>query len=198
MSRSNRRTRRTGRTRTRRRLRRVRRLIVLALAGAAASSVVRSRRERARLPEPAVPPTWPPLADPGPAPAALELADPGPAPAALEPGDPAPAALEPGDPAPAALEAGPAPGSGGGARPLVAAPTRSARATVHPDLVDRTTPPWVDAVDGACPITHPVKGNRTSGIYHLPGGRHYGRTVPDRCYRDPAAAEADGMRAPRR
>jgi hypothetical protein len=43
-----------------------------------------------------------------------------------------------------------------------------------------------------------VKGNADSGIYHLPGTRHYARTVPERCYRDAAAAEADGMRAPKR
>ena len=35
----------------------------------------------------------------------------------------------------------------------------------------------------------------SSGIYHLPGGRFYDRTRPERCYVDPAAAEADGYRA---
>jgi hypothetical protein len=55
--------------------------------------------------------------------------------------------------------------------------------------------PWVDAVDGACPATHPVKVKLGSGIYHLPGGRFYERTRPERCYADAAAAEADGYRA---
>ena len=54
---------------------------------------------------------------------------------------------------------------------------------------------WVEAVDGACPVTHPVKANANSGIYHLPGGRFYDRTRPERCYADAAAAEADGYRA---
>ena len=54
---------------------------------------------------------------------------------------------------------------------------------------------WVEPVDGACPLTHPVKGNANSGIFHLPGGRFYDTTVPERCYRDAEAAEADGMRA---
>jgi hypothetical protein len=49
--------------------------------------------------------------------------------------------------------------------------------------------------DGSCPTSHPVKANGNSGIYHLPGGPHYGRTRAERCYVDAAAAEADGYRA---
>ena len=60
------------------------------------------------------------------------------------------------------------------------------------------TPAWVEPLSGACPLTHPVKGNAGSGIYHVPGGRFYDATLPERCYRDPAAAEADGMRASKR
>jgi hypothetical protein len=37
-----------------------------------------------------------------------------------------------------------------------------------------------------------------SGIYHVPGGFNYARTKPDRCYRDVAAAEADGLRPSKR
>ena len=54
---------------------------------------------------------------------------------------------------------------------------------------------WVEPVDGACPSGYPVKGNANSGIYHVPGGRFYDRTVPERCYATPADAEADGYRA---
>jgi hypothetical protein len=58
---------------------------------------------------------------------------------------------------------------------------------------------WVECNgDGACPATHPVKGKLSSGIYHVPGGQNYARTKPDRCYVDPAAAEADGLRAAKR
>jgi hypothetical protein len=53
----------------------------------------------------------------------------------------------------------------------------------------------VDAVEGECPVSHPVKGKVTSGIYHLPGGFNYERTRADRCYVDAAAAESDGLRA---
>jgi hypothetical protein len=53
---------------------------------------------------------------------------------------------------------------------------------------------WVEPVDDACPPSHPVKAKLSSGIFHVPGGRHYDRTVPDRCCQDAAAAEADGLR----
>jgi len=58
--------------------------------------------------------------------------------------------------------------------------------------------PWVEPLDGACPTTHPVKGKLTSRIFHVPGGFSYPRTIPDRCYLDAAAAEADGLRASKR
>jgi hypothetical protein len=54
---------------------------------------------------------------------------------------------------------------------------------------------WVPPALGACPDGYPVKAKQSSRIYHVPGGRFYDRTVPDRCYADPAAAEADGYRA---
>jgi hypothetical protein len=58
--------------------------------------------------------------------------------------------------------------------------------------------PWVDPVDGACPVSHPVKAKLGSGIYHVPGGVSYDRTVPDRCYASAGAAESDGLRASKR
>ena len=57
---------------------------------------------------------------------------------------------------------------------------------------------WVPPTDGACPVGHPVKAKLTSGIFHVPGGTLYDRTVPDRCYVDATAAEADGLRASKR
>lgn len=56
-------------------------------------------------------------------------------------------------------------------------------------------PKWIDPLpDGSAPDTHPVKANMDSGIFHLPGGAHYDRVSPDRCYRDAESAEADGLR----
>jgi hypothetical protein len=73
-----------------------------------------------------------------------------------------------------------------------------------PAPVVRSTPApassaaWVEADDGACPTTHPVKAKLTSGIFHVPGGTNYERTRADRCYVDPPAAEADGLRQAKR
>ncbi|MEM8745755.1 MAG: hypothetical protein AAGF91_03560 [Actinomycetota bacterium] len=54
---------------------------------------------------------------------------------------------------------------------------------------------WVEPDDdGACPISHPIKANDNSGIYHVPEGRFYERTKAERCYVDSDAAEADGYR----
>ena len=53
---------------------------------------------------------------------------------------------------------------------------------------------WLPPLDGGCPEGYPVKANDNSGIYHLPGGRFYERTVPERCYAAAEGAEADGYR----
>ena len=53
---------------------------------------------------------------------------------------------------------------------------------------------WVAPVDGACPDGYPIKANDNSGIFHVPGGRFYARTVPERCYAVAAEALADGYR----
>jgi hypothetical protein len=57
---------------------------------------------------------------------------------------------------------------------------------------------WVAPGGDHCPASHPVKAKLASGIFHSPGGQMYDRTVPDRCYRDAAAAVADGLRASKR
>jgi hypothetical protein len=86
--------------------------------------------------------------------------------------------------------------------PLAAVAVTSNAAADAPPVTDTaaatTSPDWVSPIDGACPLSHPVKGNANSRIYHRPGGRFYDSTVPERCYRDEAAAEADGMRASKR
>jgi hypothetical protein len=60
---------------------------------------------------------------------------------------------------------------------------------------DPSASTWVAPVDGACPSGYPIKGNPSSRIYHVPGGRFYDRTVPERCYATADDAEADGYRA---
>jgi hypothetical protein len=53
---------------------------------------------------------------------------------------------------------------------------------------------WVGPVDGRCPDGYPVKANDNSGIFHVPGGRFYDRTVAERCYANADDALADGYR----
>jgi hypothetical protein len=45
-----------------------------------------------------------------------------------------------------------------------------------------------------CPGSHPIKGNRTSMIYHLPGDEFYDQTQPEDCFAAPSYAEAAGYR----
>ena len=67
-----------------------------------------------------------------------------------------------------------------------------APAAVTPGPVGQT---WVAGNDdGSTPDGHPVKAKESSGIFHVPGGRFYDRTKPDRCYPTAAAAQADGYR----
>ena len=56
----------------------------------------------------------------------------------------------------------------------------------------------VSGADSVCPDSHPVKANDNSGIYHMPGQQHYGRTNARHCYASASAAQADGYRAARR
>ena len=82
--------------------------------------------------------------------------------------------------------------------PTIHRPTTHRSSMQHPTTQRRRTIPastWVAPVDGACPSGYPIKGNSNSLIYHVPGGRFYERTVPERCYASAADAEADGYRA---
>ena len=47
-------------------------------------------------------------------------------------------------------------------------------------------------------IAHHIKAKDSSGLYHVPGGTLYERTIPDRCYASTEAAESDGYRPSQR
>jgi hypothetical protein len=65
-----------------------------------------------------------------------------------------------------------------------------------PDPSTEAADTWAEPTDdGGCPDGHPVKAKASSKIFHVPGGVLYDKTVPDRCYTSPEAAEADGYRA---
>ena len=64
-----------------------------------------------------------------------------------------------------------------------------------PNPADQT---WVEATDGACPDSHPIKGNADSMIFHVPGGMSYERTKAERCYCTAEDAEADNFRQAKR
>lgn len=58
----------------------------------------------------------------------------------------------------------------------------------------------VAPIDGVCPATHPIKGNRGSMgalIYHNRDSASYDRTNPEVCFATEQDAEAAGYRAPR-
>jgi hypothetical protein len=61
------------------------------------------------------------------------------------------------------------------------------------------TPSEGDSIPGdgtaIAPPDYPIKGNGRSGIYHMPGGFAYERTVATVCFRTAEAAEAAGLRA---
>lgn len=46
-----------------------------------------------------------------------------------------------------------------------------------------------------CPSYAPIKGNRSSMIFHRPGQQYYAATNPEQCFRTAAAAIAAGYRA---
>lgn len=82
----------------------------------------------------------------------------------------------------------------------------SARSPVEPEVrapvarpEPEPAPAWVvPDPGGTCPSTHPIKAKLSSKLFHLPGMFAYARTNPDRCYRDEAAAESDGLRRAKR
>ena len=50
--------------------------------------------------------------------------------------------------------------------------------------------------DGSAPAGHEIKGNRDSGLYHVPGSRFYNQTVAEFWFASAEAAEAAGFQLP--
>jgi hypothetical protein len=78
--------------------------------------------------------------------------------------------------------------------PLSTEPRAEATPAAAPAPVSEPAATWVAPVNGTCPEGYPVKANNNSGIFHVPGGRFYARTVAERCYASADDAVADGYR----
>tara|TARA_B100001142_G_C14191165_1_gene600008 strand:- start:294 stop:677 length:384 start_codon:yes stop_codon:yes gene_type:complete len=78
--------------------------------------------------------------------------------------------------------------------------TESTSTVVEPNDGSPVEPrEWLSCDEsGNCPESHPIKAKDSSGLYHIPGGNIYERTIPDRCYATLEAAEADGYRQSQR
>jgi hypothetical protein len=103
----------------------------------------------------------------------------------------------PGQTAPAAPAPPAQPGGAQTSPSLPLAPQQPAPAPAAPPA--QTTGSGVAAPLGVdCPSSHPVKGNRSSMIYHVPGGGFYSATRPEQCFAQPSDAEAAGYRRSQR
>jgi micrococcal nuclease len=69
--------------------------------------------------------------------------------------------------------------------------TATATATAGP-AVSGGVPPISEE---ECPPNAPIKGNASSGIYHMPNDAYYDATHPEECFATPQDAEAAGYRA---
>jgi hypothetical protein len=87
----------------------------------------------------------------------------------------------------------------------VDATTPSSAAGSFQDQADTETAMIVEQGDGfvrvqgmsACPDGFPIKGNASSGIYHMPTDASYRRTIPEVCFASEDVAIANGYRAPK-
>ncbi len=52
--------------------------------------------------------------------------------------------------------------------------------------------------NGTCPRGHPVKGNASSRIYHVPDSPYYAKTLAEVCFDTADAARKNGFIAPKR
>jgi micrococcal nuclease len=81
--------------------------------------------------------------------------------------------------------------------------TRQQKDTPTPILEPTPPPPPPPSSSGppvsgnACPSEAPIKGNQ-SGIYHVPGGQSYERTIPEECFASEEEAQAAGYRKAQR
>jgi large subunit ribosomal protein L22 len=66
----------------------------------------------------------------------------------------------------------------------------------HEEQVDLPEGAVLPPADGSIPEGHPIKGNRNSMKYHVPGGRYYDVTIAELFFDTPEHAEAAGFEPP--
>ncbi len=184
----------------------LRRLLVLALLGAIGGAIVTWWRERTAPPAPAQP-EWPPLGSraPGSAPSAPSVEPMAKAPSST--GSSSTGSSSEESSSGSSPEESSSSESSSGSSPATDVATRpaddSSSSSVVNALVDAPDArpngsdggTWVEPNDdGSCPISHPIKANDNSGIFHVPEGTFYERTKAERCYTTAEAAIADGYR----
>jgi SH3-like domain-containing protein len=107
---------------------------------------------------------------------------------------------------PAAKASEPTAAIGSGAQPATSEPVAPAAAPAKPTapaIASKAAGAGVRPQGGACPASHPIKGNQGSRsnvdwIYHTPQSRSYAATNPEECFATEAEARAAGYRAPLR
>jgi micrococcal nuclease len=111
-----------------------------------------------------------------------------------------PYGLDEDDPSPddgIACETLPSGGGDGGSAPAQSSSasssaSSSSSASASPSAGGGAVPP---ISEDDCPQSAPIKGNQSSGIYHMPGDAYYDVTDPEECFASEAAAQAAGYRA---
>jgi len=85
--------------------------------------------------------------------------------------------------------------------PLKQQPQPTPEPTPDVDTPNTPTPGGggsVSPLGNDCPPQAPIKGNQSSGIYHVPSGQFYARTNPEECFASEADASAAGYRKSKR
>lgn len=86
-------------------------------------------------------------------------------------------------------------GDGGSAPEQASSASASASSSASASASASAGGGTVSPVGGECPASAPIKGNESSGIYHMPDGSYYDATEAEECFATEAAAQAAGYRA---
>lgn len=98
-------------------------------------------------------------------------------------------------------------GTGDGCQPRAAPPPKASPSPPAPPSPSAPEIPSAPASgsgsyppisQNSCPASAPIKGNQSSGIYHVPSGQFYGRTNPEEGFASESDAQAARYRKSQR